>query len=71
MTMHPDALDRMIPRSPWEATRDRYAELANDDRPGDPNAFDPREEEQGSPFFMWMAVVAVVLIGLSFVAAIR
>lgn len=36
MTMHPDTLDRIVPASPWEAVRERYATLAHDDRPGDP-----------------------------------
>jgi hypothetical protein len=44
MTMHPDALDRIVEADPWEAARARYAELATDDRPGDPLEipFDPR-----------------------------
>jgi len=69
MTMHPDTLDRMVPASPWEATRARYAELATDDRPGDPLEvpFDARDE----PRPMVWAIVAVLLIGVAFVASIH
>ena len=69
MTMHPDAMDRIMPDAPWEAARARYAELATDDRPGDPYEvpLDPQDE----PRPMVWAIVAVLLIGVAFVASIH
>lgn len=69
MTMHPDALDRIVEPEPFAAVRARYAEFACEDRPGDPWAepFDARDQPQP---MLW-AVVAVLLIGLSFVASIH
>ena len=71
MTLHPEALDRIIPVDPCEAVRARYADLACEDRPGDPWAepFDAREEP--ARFAMWIAVAAVLLIGCSLIASIH
>ena len=67
MTLHPEALDRIIPVDPCEAVRARYADLACEDRPGDPWAepFDARDQPQP---MLW-AVVAVLIIGGCFVSA--
>jgi len=44
IAVHPAALERCIPADPREAVRDRYRDLATQDRPGDPCAvpFDAR-----------------------------
>lgn len=69
MTMHPEALDRIVEAEPFAAVRDTYARFAMEDRPGDPWAepFDARDQPQP---MLW-AVVAVLIVGLSFVASIH
>lgn len=71
MSLHPEAIDRIVEPEPFAAVRARYADLACDDRPGDPWAvpFDAREEP--ARFAIWIAVGAVLLIGLCLVASIH
>lgn len=66
MSLHPEALDRIIPVDPCEAVRARYAEFACEDRPGDPWA---SADESDRPQPMLWAVVAVLIIGGCFVSA--
>lgn len=67
---HPDAIDRIIPADPFAAARARYADLACEDRPGNPmeKPFDPREAPRP---VLWIVVGAVLLIGLSLIASIH
>lgn len=67
MNMHPDALDRIVEAEPFAAVRARYADLACEDRPGNPweVEFDAREQPQP---LLW-AVIAIVIIGGCFVSA--
>ena len=71
MSLHPEALDRIIPAAPWEAARSRYADLATEDRPGNPweEPFDASDEPVR--VIPWIAVAAVLLIGLSLIASIH
>lgn len=68
--MSPDAFDRIIPGDPREAVRARYADLAADDRPGDPWAepFDARDEP--ARFIFWLAVGFALLVGACLVASV-
>lgn len=36
MNLHPEALDRIVPADPFAMARARYADLACEERPGDP-----------------------------------
>ena len=68
MMLSPDTLDRIVERDPWEATRDRYAELATEDRPGSPYQvpFDPRPAPR-----LRLAVVAIQFVACAlFVGAV-
>lgn len=64
---------RIIPADPREAVRDRYRDLACQDRPGDPNIipFDPREEREPTNPVIFLAAMAVMVIGLAFIGAIQ
>lgn len=70
MNIHPEALDRIVEAEPFAAVRDTYARFAMEDRPGDPweVEFDARDEP--ARFGLWIAVVAVALIGLSLIASV-
>jgi hypothetical protein len=52
MMMDPYTLDRIVERDPWETARDRYVELAAQDRPGSPYEFDAREVRRGWPWWL-------------------
>jgi hypothetical protein len=64
---------RIIPAEPWAEARERYRDLACQDRPGDPNIipFDPREEREPSNPVIFLAAMAVMVIGLAFIGAIQ
>ena len=63
MMLSPDTLDRILERDPWEATRDRYAQLATEDRPGSPYQvpFDARPSRD----WPWWIMTAVQLVVVS------
>lgn len=71
MSLHPEAIDSIVEAEPFAAVRDRYASLANEDRPGNPweVEFDPRNKPPR--YALWFAIVGALLIGMSLVASIH
>lgn len=63
---------RIIPAEPWAEARERYRELACQDRPGDPNVIpdDDNDREPTNPV-IFLAAMAVMVIGLAFIGAIQ
>jgi hypothetical protein len=73
-------MTHILPRHPHDEVRERYRELAVEDRPGDPNAFDPRPTptywrrraliDLGALIVCasWVAVVWWVLSGMPVIA---
>lgn len=62
MMLDPYTLDRIVERDPWEATRDRYVELASEDRPGSPYEFDAREAHRP---WSWWIITGAQLVAVS------
>lgn len=60
--LSPDTLDRIVERDPWEATRDRYADLASEDRPGSPHEFDARKARRP---LSWWIITGAQLVAVS------
>lgn len=67
MMLDPYTLDRIVERHPWEDARDRYVDLATQDRPGSPYEFDAREARRGWPWWLLtMAQLAAVSLPVAF-----
>lgn len=62
MMLSPETLDRIVEREPYAEARARYAELAMEDRPGDPwqVPFDARPARS-----LRMAVIAVQFVAVA------
>lgn len=62
----------IIPADPHDAVRDRYRDLSCQDRPGDPNVIpdDDDDREPTNPV-IFLAAMAVMVIGLAFIGAIQ
>lgn len=66
MMLDPYTLDRIVERDPWEDVRDRYVELAAQERPGSPYEFDAREVRRGWPWWL-LTMVQLTAVSLPIV----